>query len=135
MHFHISCCYGARLCSKCFLDINSFHPQSYRMREVIQLSLSYRDGNIPRVPRLQPNSGHISKKCFPTFIHNFRVHIQNDNTVQLSGINWRGLSIWNYLYGALEEKKSMTFSIHSVNKNNKMQTYRDDSKYKFIYNF
>lgn len=37
-------------------------------------------------------------------VYTFRAHIQNDNIVQLSGMNWRGLSIWDCLYGALGEK-------------------------------
>lgn len=54
--------------------------------------------------------------------------------VPLTEINWRGISIWGYLYRA-SRKRSLMFAIYNSNKNNEIYSNRNAIKYKFIYNF
>ena len=52
--------------------------------------------------------------------------------VPLTEINWRGVSIWGYLYGA---SRIRSLNVCNSNKKNEIYSNRNYIKYKFIYNF
>ena len=90
----------ARPCANSFLCINSFHPRSYRRREVPSLSLFYRWGSRWRLLRLQQELRSHHQETL-SYIYTFKVHAQSDNICiahcdKLERIIYIGLSIWSF---------------------------------------